>query len=119
ETQRELTARVVKSLLHLIATVSPGAKRGSTAPFNWAGFMLVEAGDWQPRSLASAFQDALPLQSSESKGVLQRAVDRIGKEVETLDSAYGMLTARRYLALDDSTIPEAQRANLEQIGSWV
>src|SRR5699024_8718913 len=33
---RELAARVVNHLLHLIATVSPGAKRGSTAPFDWA-----------------------------------------------------------------------------------
>jgi len=56
--QRELAAKVVHHLLHLIATVSPGAKRGSTAPFEWAKFMLVEAGDWQPRSLAGAFQNA-------------------------------------------------------------
>ena len=39
-------AQIVHHLLHLIATVSPGAKRGSTAPFEWAKFMLVEAGDW-------------------------------------------------------------------------
>ena len=40
--QRELAAKVVHHLLHLIATVSPGAKRGSTAPFEWAKLMLVE-----------------------------------------------------------------------------
>lgn len=117
--QRELAARVTKHLLHLIATVSPGAKRGSTAPFAWSRFMLVEAGDWQPRSLASAFQDALPLRSADDKGVLRRAIERIGSEMQAMDDAYGMLTARRFLALDDSTLPEAQRANLEQIGNWV
>jgi CRISPR system Cascade subunit CasC len=36
--RRELTARVVQHLVHSIATVSPGAKRGSTAPFEWAKF---------------------------------------------------------------------------------
>lgn len=119
ERQRELAARVTKHLLHLIATVSPGAKRGSTAPFAWAKFMLVEAGDWQPRSLASAFQDALPLRDADDKGTLQRAIECIGTEMQTMDDAYGMLTARRFLALDDSELPQAQRANLEQIGTWV
>lgn len=119
EAQRELAARVVKHLLHLIATVSPGAKRGSTAPFAWARLMLVEAGDWQPRSLASAFQDALPLHNTDDKGVLKRAVESIGAEMKTLDDAYGMLTSRRFLALDDTKLPAAQRANLEQIGTWV
>ena len=41
--RRALAGRVVQHLIHLIATVSPGAKRGSTAPFDWAKFMLVEA----------------------------------------------------------------------------
>ena len=59
--RRALAGRVVQHLLHLIATVSPGAKLGSTAPFDWAKFVLVEAGDWQPRSLAGAFHDELPL----------------------------------------------------------
>jgi CRISPR system Cascade subunit CasC len=49
--KRALAGKVVEHLLHLIATVSPGAKRGSTAPFDWAKLMLVEGGDWQPRSL--------------------------------------------------------------------
>jgi len=119
EGQRELAARVTKHMLHLIATVSPGAKRGSTAPFGWARFMLVEAGDWQPRSLASAFQDALPLENVDDKGTLQRAVERIANEMQTMDDAYGMLTARRFLALGDATLPHAERANLEQIGAWV
>lgn len=119
EDQRELAARVTKHLLHLIATVSPGAKRGSTAPFAWARFMLVEAGDWQPRSLASAFQDALPLRDVDDKGTLQRSVERIGTEMQTMDDAYGMLTARRFLARDDFALPQAERANLEQIGTWV
>lgn len=119
EGQRELAARVTKHLLYLIATVSPGAKRGSTAPFAWARFMLVEAGEWQPRSLASAFQDALPLRDADDKGILQRAVERIGTEMQTMDDAYGMFTARRFLALGDATLPQAERANLEQLGAWV
>jgi CRISPR system Cascade subunit CasC len=123
EAQRELAARVVKHLIHLIATVSPGAKRGSTAPFAWAKCMLVEAGDWQPRSLASAFQDALKLNPTESKAkekaIRIRAMERMGGEMAAMDDAYGMVTARRFLALDDATLPQAERANLEQLGAWV
>ena len=78
--RRELTGRVVQHLLHLIATVSPGAKRGSTAPFDWAKFMLVEAGDWQPRSLAGAFHNALSL-DDKSASIPQRAVNTLAKEI--------------------------------------
>ena len=47
---------MVHNLLHLIATVTPGAKLGSTAPYACADLMLVEAGSRQPRSLANAFR---------------------------------------------------------------
>lgn len=119
EEKRELAANVVEHLLHLIATVSPGAKRGSTAPFDWAKFVLVEAGDWQPRSLASAFQDALPLRNEGEKGMRLRAMESIGQEIGAMDDAYGMVPTRRFLALDETSIPQAERTNLEQLGRWV
>ena len=61
EHDRELAARVVENLVYLIAEVSPGAKKGSTAPYTRAELVLVEAGDRQPRTLANAFRDAVPL----------------------------------------------------------
>lgn len=121
--RRELAGRVVQHLLHLIATVSPGAKRGSTAPFEWAKFMLVEAGDWQPCSLAGAFHDALPLSESEDKAnpgsIRQRAVARMNQEISAMDAAYGAPLARRFLALDTVEIPGAERATLAKLGEWV
>ena len=117
--RRELAGRVVQHLLHLIATVSPGAKRGSTAPFDWAKFMLVEAGDWQPRSLAGAFHDALPLEEKGNPGTIrQRAVTRITQEILAMDEAYGAPLARRFLALDAVEIAGAERANLAKLGQW-
>lgn len=113
--QRCLAGRVVSSLLRLVATVSPGAKRGSTAPFEWAQFMLVEAGDWQPRSLASAFHNALPL----SQPSLRRAaIERLADEVGRMDVAYGAPLARRFLAIDDVSVPGAQRVTLSALGDW-
>lgn len=113
--QRALAGRVVQSLLHLVATVSPGAKRGSTAPFEWAKFMLVEAGDWQPRSLAGAFQNALPTRQA---GLRQAAVQRLADEIARIDAAYGAPLARRYLAVDDVTVPSAQRLPLNALADW-
>jgi CRISPR system Cascade subunit CasC len=113
--QRELAGRVVQSLLHLVATVSPGAKRGSTAPFEWAKFMLVEAGDWQPRSLAGAFHNALSLSEPALRGA---AVQRLSDEITRLDAAYGAPLARRFLAVDDMSVPGAQRLPLKALAEW-
>lgn len=113
--QRSLAGRVVQHLLHLVATVSPGAKRGSTAPFEWAKFMLVEAGDWQPRSLAGAFQNAL---STRQPGLRQAAVQRLSDEIARLDAAYGAPLARRYLSVDEVSVPGAQRLPLNALAQW-
>lgn len=115
--QRELAGKVTQHLLHLIATVSPGAKRGSTAPYDWAKFVLVEAGDWQPRSLAAAFHDPLPLKGDVS--IRARAAAKLAAEIAAFDAAYGMPTARRFLSLDELAVPAAERATLPQLGEWV
>ncbi len=116
--RRVLAGRVVQHLLHLIATVSPGAKRGSTAPFDWAKFMLVEAGDWQPRSLAGAFHDALPLAGKEGT-IRQRTVNRLTEEIAAMDDAYGAPLSRRFLAVDqDVKVLGAERLNLARLADW-
>lgn len=114
--KRALAGRVVQHLLHLIATVSPGAKRGSTAPFNWAPFMLVEVGDWQPRSLAGAFHNALPLHQP---ALRTAATTLLAEEIGKLDAAYGAPLERRFLALDPVAVPHAQRATLHDLADWV
>jgi len=115
--RRELAGRVVNNLLHLIATVSPGAKRGSTAPFGHASLMLVETGDWQPRSLAGAFETALKLKGA---NIREHAIRQLAPEIDKHDAAYGAPLDRRYLALDDETpMPKAQRLSLDQLGKWV
>lgn len=114
--QRELAAKVVHHLLHLIATVSPGAKRGSTAPFEWAKLMLVETGDWQPRSLAGAFQNALGLKDG---NIRERAVGQLANELQRLDAAYGAPSERRFLSVDDMQVPGAERLPLAGLTQWV
>lgn len=114
--ERALAGRVVQHLVHLIATVSPGAKRGSTAPFDWARFVLIEAGDWQPRSLAGAFQNALPVRTPDLN---ETAVGRLSAEIFKLDAAYGAPLARRFLSLDEVDVQSAQRLPLAGLAAWV
>lgn len=47
--------RLARELVQAMTTVSPGAKRGSTAPYAYAEFVLLERGGEQPRTLANAF----------------------------------------------------------------
>lgn len=116
--KRALAGQVVEHLLHLIATVSPGAKRGSTAPFDWAKFMLVEAGDWQPRSLAGAFHDALPLSAADGHSIRERAALCLRDEITKMDEAYGATLRRRVMTLEPIDIANAERVNLNELAGW-
>ncbi|MDE0207041.1 MAG: type I-E CRISPR-associated protein Cas7/Cse4/CasC [Candidatus Tectomicrobia bacterium] len=108
---KALAAQVVHNLMHLIATVSPGAKLGSTAPYAYAEFMLVEAGSRQPRSLANAFRNP-------SKARTDAAVDKLSAYLSSLDNCYGIKESRRVMSLDECAIPNAPRVNLDELARW-
>ncbi len=108
---RTLAATVVQHLAHLIATVSPGAKLGSTAPYGYAELMLVEAGSRQPRSLANAYRAPVQPQVEAALGALSAYLGR-------LDAAYGSREERRVMSIEDCDLPGAARMSLEQIASW-
>ena len=108
---RELAATVVKHLVHLIATVSPGAKLGSTAPYAYADLMLIEAGSRQPRSLANAFREPV-------RAHTKAAVDALKGQLGKLDSAYGSHETRRVMSLDPSDVPGAEPLDLDHLASW-
>lgn len=107
----DLAGEVVDRLVRLIATVSPGAKLGSTAPYGYAAWMLVEAGDCQPRSLAEAFRD--PCQPS------VEAAEREAREhLRKLDAAYGTGEARRVMSLNGESMPRAEPLDLSELAQW-
>ena len=110
---REIAAKVVEHLIHLIAQVSPGAKKGSTAPYAWAEFMLIETGGFQPRTLANAFRDPVRLHRGR---LLQTAVGRLGSHLAALDQAYGTDAIRSQLGVDgDALLSEVHRVNLDDL----
>jgi CRISPR system Cascade subunit CasC len=113
---RALAARVLQHLLHLIATVSPGAKKGSTAPYAYAELMLVECGRRQPRSLAGAFRRPVPLKGD---GVLDAALDALGRHLGTFDANYGEHEDRAALCTADVVLSGVgTRLGLDALAEW-
>ena len=107
----EMAADVAERLVQLIATVSPGAKLGPTAPYSYASWMLVEAGDRQPRSLAEAFREHCP-------PVTRKASEAVRQHLEKLDAVYETSEARRLMSLDDAAMPGASRLSLAELARW-
>ncbi|MDO8434693.1 MAG: type I-E CRISPR-associated protein Cas7/Cse4/CasC [Candidatus Binatus sp.] len=116
---RTLAAKVADHLVHLVATVTPAAKIGSTAAHSYADFILVEAGKSQPRTLANAFLRPVRPESD----LLASTYHMLGDHLGNLDRAYGR-TDRKFLAVDraDSlgeSLPDAERASsLNELAQW-
>ena len=110
----DLAAEAVRRLVGLIATTSPGAKRGSTAPYGYADLVLVEAGERQPRSLANAFQKAVPLAGD----VRQAAADALTGHLKRFDGVYGRGETRKAASLLDLDGLDAEALNLAGLADW-
>lgn len=74
-----LAKEVVEALVGFIAKVSPGAKKGATAPYSRASLMLVEVGKEAPRQLCDAYLTALPMRTAESPMTL--AIDALSEHL--------------------------------------
>ena len=107
----DMAGGVAERFVHLVATVSPGAKLGSTAPYGYASWMFVEAGDRQPRSLAEAFRDPC-------KPSTEAAENAARDHIEKLDNVYGAGETRRFASLSGKEIPEAERFSLAELARW-
>ncbi len=111
DADRSMAGKVVDHLIHLIATVTPGAKLGSTAPYTCADLVLVEVGHRQPRSLANAFRTPTSAQ-------VPSAVKALGSHMTKLDNAYGY-EERRALSVEACDLPHTSFMSLDELGAWV
>ena len=111
DAEHDLAAKTLHHLLHLVAKVTPGAKKGSTAPYDWASLLLIEAGEEQPRTLANAFLD--PVKRAPFEVNAAKALD---DHVRAIDGMYGN-SAKRWLAsrIDGATIADAEKGPLPMI----
>ena len=116
---RALAAQVVEHLVHLVAEISPGAKKGSTAPYSRAELVLVEAGDRQPRTLANAFRDAIATEDRRSNHSLgHRTAQAMTKHLRDLDTMYETGEARRLAALPDLALDGIANGPLRELAEW-
>jgi CRISPR system Cascade subunit CasC len=81
--REDVAKELVRRLIKIIATVTPGAKKSSTAPYSHAEFILVERGETQPRTLGNAFRTALPPESG-----VEDAQAQLEKYLSGLDKVY-------------------------------
>jgi len=106
-----LAGKVVEHLVHLIAKVSPGAKKGSTAPYAYADLMLVEAGQRQPRTLANGFRTPCAARSDSATAALAGYLEKV-------DAAYGNGESRRHTAIEPARLPGSHPLPLNELGAW-
>lgn len=116
---RALAAEVVRHLVHLIATVTPGAKLGATAPYAHALMVLGESGNAMPRTLANAFLAAV----CEGQGgdLLRASCEALGGHLAALDQMYGRTTSRRLATIAESDRLAGvsdQRGDLPSLAAW-
>lgn len=115
----EAASKVLETLVHLVAKVSPGAKLGSTAPHAYAQAVLAEAGSAQPRTLANAFLEPVRADGR----LLARTYESLGRHVAELDRMYGRHFERRLAALGDcaglaDAAQTGEPVSLDELAAW-
>jgi CRISPR system Cascade subunit CasC len=115
---RELAARVVENLIWLVAEISPGAKKGSTAPYSRAELVLVEMGDRQPRTLANAFRDPVPLDPARNISLGRATADALADCLAGMDGMYATGELRRQAALPSLRLAGIENDSLPALAAW-
>ena len=109
DTDRSIAAKACANIAGLMATVSPGAKKGLTAPFAYANAMIVEIGERQPRTLSSAFH--VP-----ARPELDHAKEKLLAALSECDERYGEHEARMMMGFETGDAPLEK---LENITRWI
>lgn len=84
-----LAAKAISALLEAVTKVSPTGKQNSFASRAYAGYVLAEKGDQQPRSLAQAF--LAPVKGQDMMG---SAIKELTRRRENFDKVYGACADR-------------------------
>ena len=111
---RDLAENALRRLVHLIATVSPGAKLGATAPYACAELVLAEAGERQPRTLANAFMDPVTRTCAKTK-----AAAALDGYLARFDAMYGEHEDRKIATMIEPVPAHGgERVTLNELASW-
>lgn len=118
QADRNLASLVVENLIHILASVSPGAKvRVPPPPTPMLKMVLVESGNRQPRTLANAFRHAVP--NSGRFDVRDTAVAQLGSYLGRFDAMYGGGETRRVATMaDPSQLATEPVKTLADLAQW-
>lgn len=116
-----LAGEVLRRLIRLVATVSPGAKLGSTAPHSYAQFVMTERGAEQPRSLANAFLK--PIRPDREGDIAKATYRALGHHLADLDQMFGAGPERRFAAMGPiealaPALVQEHQGSLDDVASW-
>ena len=89
-----LTARALEAFINAVTKVSPTGMQNSFASRSYAGYVLAEKGNQQPRSLAQAFLK--PVKPFGDEGIFDKAVGAIESRFQNFDAVYGACADSRY-----------------------
>ncbi|MCS4054093.1 type I-E CRISPR-associated protein Cas7/Cse4/CasC [Salinibacter ruber] len=114
--REDIASELIGRLIGVMSTVTPGAKKSSTAPYSHAELLMVERGEKQPRTLANAFRDALP-----ASATVEDAQAELEGYLSGMDSMYGKPEDRWVCGtqLPDETGALGDRTTLSQIQEQV
>jgi CRISPR system Cascade subunit CasC len=84
-----LTKKALHAFVQAVAKVSPTGKQNSFASRAYAGFMLAEKGDQQPRSLAQAFLKPVKPNADKGEDTMTRAIKELTTRREHFNKVYG------------------------------
>lgn len=114
---RDIANECLRRLIRIIATVSPGAKLGSTAPYSRSHLVFIEVGEEQPRTLANAFQDGVPLHGN----ALEKTFTALDKHVGEHDQMYGDPSTRSFAGMGPVKLLTnlGKQQSLNDLCSWV
>lgn len=110
---RALAGEVVERLVHIVSTVTPGAKKGSTAPYAYSHLVLVESGSTQPRTLQNAFIE--PVRATGN--LVENAYEAMQQHLMDLDGMYGKGVRRAHAGLATGDRFE-QKKTLAELALW-
>jgi len=85
----ELTQKALNAFVQAVTKVSPTGKQNSFASRAYAGFVLAEKGDQQPRSLAQAFLKPVKPNQENGEDTMTRAIKELTKRRDNFNTVYG------------------------------
>lgn len=88
-----LSTRALTALVTAVTQVAPTGMQNSFASRAYAGYVLAEKGDQQPRSLAQAFLK--PIKPHDEEGMFEKAIAALETRCDNFDKVYGICADSR------------------------